>query len=151
MKSQFIFTVMTLSLLVVGCASATQKESSQAHKVFDQYQALEHSFDPKLADLYCDTALIRNTRKYPTGQTRTIEIPADKYKELIRTSLPIARDSGDVSTYSDVTYSPDGSNVRITATRYSVLKKYSSPMSLLVGSCSGGDWGVLEEIGESQP
>jgi len=139
------------ALLIVSGATFAEQPQTQAKAVFDKYQSLEHSFDPALADLYCDSALIRNTRKYPDGRSRTIEIPAGKYKELIRASLPAARASGDYSTYSKVSYAPDGSNVRITATRYSVLKEYSSPMSLLVGSCGRSNWGVLEEIGQSQP
>lgn len=139
------------ALLVVAGATLAKQPQPPAQVIFDKYQSLEHSFDPALADLYCDSALIRNTRKYPNGQTRTIEIPAAKYKELIRASLPVAKASRDYSTYSNVVFAPDGSNVRITTTRYSVLKKYSSPMSLLVGSCTGSGWGVLEEIGESQP
>jgi len=139
------------ALLAVAGATPAKQPESPAQVVFDKYQSLERSFDPALADLYCDSALIRNTRKYPNSQTRTIEIPAAKYKELIRTSLPVAKTSGDYSTYSNVVFAPAGSNVRITATRYSVLKKYSSPMSLLVGSCRGSGWGVLEEIGVSQP
>ena len=139
------------ALLAVAGATIAKQPQSPAQAVFDKYQSLEHSFDPALADLYCDSALIRNTRKYPNGQTRAIEIPAGKYKQLIRASLPAARASGDYSTYSKVSFAPDGANVRVTATRYSVLKNYSSPMSLLVGSCGGGGWRVLEEIGESQP
>lgn len=140
-----------LALLVFAGASLAKQPQAPAQVVFDKYQSLERSFDPALAELYCDSALIRNTRKYPNGQTRTIEIPAAKYKELIRALLPAAKASGDYSTYSNVAFSPAGSNVRITSTRHSVLKNYSSPMSLLVGSCGGADWGVLEEIGESQP
>jgi hypothetical protein len=141
----------TVTLLVVSCAAFAKQPQSPAQAIFDKYQLLEHSFDPALADLYCDSALIRNTRRYPNGHARTIEIPAGKYKQLIRASLPAARASGDYSSYSNVSFVPEGPNVRVIATRYSVLKKYSSPMSLLVGSCGGTGWGVLEEIGESQP
>jgi hypothetical protein len=140
-----------LVLLVTAGATLAKQPQAPASVIFDKYQSLEHSFDPALADLYCDGALIRNSRKYPNGQIRTIEIPAAKYKELIRAALPLAKASGDFSTYSHVSFEPEGSNVRVTATRYSVLKRYSSPMSLLVGSCGASGWGVLEEIGESQP
>ena len=146
--------LILLSAALVGYAGATPPQASaskQAVAVFAKYKALERSFDPAIADLYCDSALIRNTRKYPTGQTRTLELPSPKYKALIRAAMPIAKARGDYATYSGVSYLPEGKNVRVKTTRYSVLKKYTSPMSLLIGSCNGGAWSVLEEIGESQP
>lgn len=149
MQKQILLSAFALSA-IAGATPAKQPESP-AQTVFEKYQLLERSFDPALADLYCDGALIRNTRKYPNGQTRAIEIPVARYKELIRASLPLAKTTGDYSTYSNAVFAPAGSNVRITTSRYSVLRKYSSPMSLLVGPCSGSGWGVLEEIGESQP
>ncbi len=140
------------ALLITACASAAPSQSpSRAEGVFKTYQSLGGSFDPAVADLYCDTGLIRNIRTYPDGQKRKLEMPATKYKELIRSVMPLAKSRGDISTYSSVAYSPEADNVRITATRYSVLKDYSSPMSLLVGACDGGDWGILEELSESQP
>jgi hypothetical protein len=144
--------VLVVALLCAACASTSPPQApSQAKTIFGNYQSLERSFDPAVADLYCDSALIRNVRTYPDGKKRTLELPAPKYKELIRSAMPLAKAKGDYSTYSGVTYAPEGDNVRITATRYSVLKNYSSPMSLLVGACNGGDLAILEEIGESQP
>src|SRR6187549_1737332 len=73
------------------------KPTEKAKSIFDSYQSLERSFDPAIADLYCDTALIRNTRTYPDGNKRTLEFPAPKYKELIRNSMPLAKAAGDFS------------------------------------------------------
>ena len=152
MKSAALLTFLAAALAGSACAAPPQNNATkQAAAVFAKYTALEHSFDQAMADLYCDSALIRNTRKYPTGQTRTLEFPSPKYKALIRVGMPIAKVRGDYATYSEVSYSPEGKNVRVRTTRYSALKKYSSPMSLLVGSCNVGAWSVLEEIGESQP
>ena len=130
---------------------AVALDQSQAESVFGQYQSKEKAFDASVADLYCDTAIMRNVRTYPDGQQRTLELPASKYKELIRAAMPLAKAKGDYSTYSDVTFSPENSNVRITATRYSISKKYSSPISLLIGDCGSGTYGVLEELSQSQP
>lgn len=138
-----------LSFLIAGPTLAN--EPGNAEKVFAEYQSLERQFDPAAADLYCDTALIRNVRIYPGGKERTMELPAPKYKEMIRAAMPVAKASGDYSTYSKIAYVPEGRNVRITATRYSVLKNYSSPISLLVGKCDNGRTGLLEEISQSQP
>ena len=150
MKTLPVLSILTLALC--SCVSSPQtKAQNSAQALFNSYQTLEHSYDPALADLYCGTAVIRNIRTYPDGQKRTLELPATKYKELIRTVMPLAKSKGDYSTYSGIAYSAEGSNTRITATRYSVLKKYSSPISLLVGPCAGHDQAILEELGESQP
>lgn len=143
------------ALVLLACTYAVTpviaQDSSQAESIFAQYQSRERAFDPSVADLYCDTALIRNVRTYPDGQQRTLELPASKYKTLIRMAMPLAEAKGDFSTYSNPSFAPEGAYVRVTATRYSVLKKYSSPISLLIGSCSDGAIGILEELGESQP
>ncbi len=141
---------LVVLLLASACAIASEA-SSAGKRVFAQYQMLERTFSPAAADLYCDTALIRNTRRYPDGNTRTLQFPADKYKALVRAAMPLARARGDLNTYSATTFKSEGANVRITTTRYSLLKKYSSPMSLLVGPCKQGPWAVLEEISESRP
>ena len=134
-----------------ACGSDSSPARASAETLFASYQSLEQAYDPAVADLYCETALIRNTRHYPDGQARVIEIPAPQYKGLIRTAMPLAQARGDYSTYSDVEYAAEGANMRITATRFSVLKNYASPISLLVGPCSGEAWAILEEISESQP
>ena len=44
-----------------------------------------------------------------------------------------------------------GQHVRIAAQRFSELKRYTSPFSLLVGRREDGPWLILEETSESQP
>jgi hypothetical protein len=152
MKTTSAIFPVGLALLVAMAVGPSQAQSPDAARtLFGKYQSLERSFDPAAADLYCDTALIRNTRTYPDGQKRTLDLPAPKYKELIRSAMPLAKSRSDYNKYSGVAYAPENGNVRITATRYSVLKQYASPLSLLVGPCKGGAWGVLEELSESRP
>lgn len=144
-----IIAIIFSALLISAPVFAS--ELSQAEQIFAQYQARERAFDPAAADLYCDTALIRNVRTYPDGQQRKLELPAPKYKELIRMATPLAKAKGDYNTYSDIVFNPEGNNVRVTASRFSALKQYSSPISLLVGACNGGGWSILEELSQSQP
>jgi hypothetical protein len=113
--------------------------------------ALGHAYDPALAELYADDAFIKNTRTYPTGEVRELTIPAPKYKALIRQALPVARARGDRSTFSDVSYAAEGPRVRIRASRFSELKKYRSPFTLLVGPSADGTWLIYEEVPESRP
>ena len=122
-----------------------------ATQLFAQYVALGHAYDPALAELYADDALIKNKRTYPTGEVREITIPAPKYKALIREVMPFAKARGDRSTFSQVSYSPEGDRVRIRASRFSELRKYASPVSLLVGPSARGGWLIYEESTESRP
>lgn len=140
-----------LVLLLLAPPPTAAPPIAAAKSLFQRYVALEHAFDPAAADLYADSALIRNRRTYSTGQVKELTLPAPKYKSLIRTAMPIAKARGDVNTYSDVTYTPEGSGVRITATRFSELKRYYSPLSLLVMPQSNGVWLIVEELSESRP
>ena len=128
-----------------------QSATDAAKQLFDQYVALGHAYDPGVADLYADDALIRNKRTYPTGEVREMTVPAAKYKTLIRQVMPLARARGDRSTYSDVSYTAEGGRVRIKASRFSELKNYTSPLSVLVGPSPGGKWLIYEELSESRP
>ena len=142
-----------LTSLVIACASVAiaADPTAKAKEFFERYIALEHAFDPAAADLYSDDAKIQNTRTYPTGEKRTFTMPAADYKKLIKVAMPLAKARGDTSTYSDTKYTPEGDRVRINCTRFSELKKYSSPLSLLVGPDKDGKWLIFEEISESQP
>lgn len=145
---------LTMAILVTVISLSTPAQAqplSAAETIFTRYQVLERAYDSAVADLYCDTALIRNIRIYPNGRQRTLELSASKYKALIRSGMPLARVMGDYSTYSEVAYAAEEGNVRITATRYGALKQYSSPITLLIGACDGGDWGILEELSYSRP
>lgn len=122
-----------------------------ARKLFERYISLAEAFDPAAADLYEDAALIKNKRTYPNGKIEERTIPAPQYKDLIRQIMPVAKARGDLNKYTKVKYSIEGDRVRINATRYSVLKKYSSPFSLLVGPGPEGHWLIYEEISESRP
>jgi hypothetical protein len=111
---------------------------------------LARKFDPAVADLYSDDAIIKNTRRYPDGRTRTMSLPAAQYKQLVRQSMPLAKERGDTSKYSDVVYREEDGKVRVNATRFSELKNYSSPVSLLIAK-KDDRWLIVEEISESRP
>lgn len=139
--------MLVLFLLLCGIASA-QSIPKEAKDVFDQYMALEAKFDPAVADLYADDAIIRNTRRSADGTSQTRTMPAPTYKDLIRKSMPTAKARGDSNQYSSIRTRLEDGKVRVTATRYSDLKKYSSPLSLLIAQRSGR-WLIVEEISES--
>lgn len=153
MASNIARCLLVIAAVLLGASPtyAADGDVASAKALFNRYMALERAFDAGVADLYADTAVIRNKRTYPTGQVREMTLPATQYKSLIRASMPLAASRGDVSTYSKITYTPEGARVRVVATRYSGLKKYYSPFSLLVGPSEHGTWLIYEELSESQP
>jgi hypothetical protein len=140
-----------VAALLFGGVVRAEPPLEEAKRLFDRYVALEHAFDPAAADLYADDAVIKNKHRYPNGQVRELTMPAPKYKALVREMEPRARAINDTSEYSDVRYAEESGRVRITATRFSNLKKYSSPFSLLVGAAPGDGWLIYEELSESRP
>lgn len=149
--NRFVHALLVALSLFYGSESASATSTDQAKVVFDRYVELERSFDPAVADLYADDALIKNKRTYPTGQERKFTIPASKYKVLIRLSMPLAKVRSDTNSYSNVSYTKESNGVRVHASRFSTLKKYSSPLSLLIAPDKFGRWLIHEEISESQP
>lgn len=146
-----MIAITGLAALLSWTATSRAGDADSAKALFQRYQHLAAAYDPAFADLYCDAARVRNTRLYPDGTTRTLEFPARQYKDIIRAAMPVAKQRGDRSTFSAVRFAPEGDAVRITASRHSVLKGYTSPVSLRVGACDGRGWGILEEISESRP
>jgi len=147
-----LFALFALSQAVpalAGAPSPARLKAAQA--LFDKYVALEQAFDPAAADLYADEAKIQNTRRYPSGEVKVMSLPAPKYKALIRSVMPSAKARGDKNSYTDVKCAAEGEGARITAKRYSELKKYTSPLSLFVKPAAGGQWLIFEELSESQP
>ncbi len=142
-----------LLALALGSAPLAAQSASpgSAKELWKAYVDLGTRFDPSLADLYADDAIIRNTRRYPDGRTRTLEMNGKEYKSLVRQAMPLARSRGDVDVYSKVQFEDLGDRTRITATRYSTLKKYEAPHELIVGNRGGAVWSILQETGESRP
>lgn len=142
---------IALSCLLLSAVVPAHTETAGARALFQRYQQLAAAYDPAFADLYCDAAVVRTTRRFSDGSKRTLELPGPQYRDLLRAALPVARQRGDRSTFSSVVFTSEGDGVRITASRYSELKDYTSPLSLKVGACDGHAWGILEEVGESRP
>jgi ketosteroid isomerase-like protein len=65
--------------------------------------------------------------------------------------MPVAKARGDTNTYADVSYEREGSRIRIRAARFSALKQYASPYSLVVGPDASGRWLIYEEHSITKP
>ena len=143
--------VCAFTALAAAQGALSADARAKAEQLWNRYVALEAAFDPAVADLYADDAVIRNRRTYPTGEVREATVPAAQYKMLVRTAIPIARARNDISRYSGCTYAADGARVRVACARFSTLKNYTSPISVLVGPGPAGAWLIFEETSESRP
>ena len=144
------FVVVGFTALA-GAQSLSADSRAKAEQIWNRYVALEAAFDPAVADLYADDAVIRNRRTYPTGEVREVTVPAAQYKALIRQAIPLAKAQNDISRYSGCVYTAAAPRVRIACARFSTLKNYTSPITLLVGPGPDGGWLIFEESSESRP
>jgi hypothetical protein len=142
--------VAFIALFVGAAALTTETSHEDARQCFERYVALEAAFDPSVADLYADDARIQNTSVSPDGQKRVTTMPAPAYKEQIRQTMPTAKPRGDTSKYSELNLTKEGDKVRVTAIRFSELKRYSAPLSMLIGPDGNGAWRIYEELSESR-
>jgi hypothetical protein len=147
-KSKLIAVIAGLAVCALSWAQDLTIDS--AKQLFARYLALEQAYDPGVAELYADEALIKSRRSYPMGEPRLTTIPTPSYKTLLRDLMSAAKARGDRNAYSNVTYEVEGAFVRINASRSSELSKRTSPISLLVGRSPSGKWLIYEELSESQ-
>ncbi|GMU51907.1 MAG: hypothetical protein AMXMBFR33_10530 [Candidatus Xenobia bacterium] len=143
---------MRLVLIMLLSLVALAGDTVQEVKAFwDQCVKLEQAFDPACIEVYADDAFIQNTRRYPNGKTRVVTLTGAQFKALARSTLDLAKQRGDTSTYSNLKFKAekDGS-VTITMTRFSNLKKYSSPQLTVVAK-RDGKWMIVRELSESRP
>ena len=148
--------ISTLMALLAGLAFSALARAQEpgiegAKQFFAQYLALEQAYDPNVADLYADDALIKTRHKPPMGDAREVTIPAQEYKTLLRQHMPVAQTRGDRSSYANVTYTQEGALVRIDASRLAEPRKNASPITLRVGQSTSGRWFIYEEWSAAPP
>ena len=143
--------LLVMLVIFSGQVAAQASAPGSAQELWDDFVELGTGFDPALADLYADDAVIALTRRYPDGRTRTLQLTGKEYKPMVRQAMPIARNRGDLDVYSNVRFENLGDRTRITATRYGTLKKYRAPHELIVGNVGSSGWKILKETGESGP
>lgn len=137
-------------------APSDEELIARARDFFRRFVELESSYDPALANLYADFALLENTVVYPGGFSRKRTFPAEEYKGVLVHALPLAEEQGQRSVYSEVTYeverkAGEGAKVRIRTTRELLPQGYVAPFSLLVGPTARGPWRIWEEHSQSAP
>jgi hypothetical protein len=149
---------LAICMVVVACVTLQGEEranvnpfAEKAMALFTKLTTLGNSFDPAIADLYADDARIQNKRTYPDGTVRAMTMPAPQYKHMMRQVMPLAKARGDTDSFTNTTFTVEGTGVRIKTTRHSNLKNYDSPYELLVSPSTNGIWLIREEISESRP
>lgn len=130
--------------------AAEEDRLAAVRAFFDRYQNLERNFDPELASLYHQDAVVWVTRIYSNGVVRQLKIPGDVYQLAIRQSMDAAAEHGDFNEYSDIRVVPQADHVRIEATRYNLWRNYRSPYSAVVRRGPDGEWRIVEERFETQ-
>jgi hypothetical protein len=149
--SLFIVLLLWSGPLALAQSPGETKNSNiaEAEALLKRFVALSDAFDSSVADLYSDSAVIK-TKRTSGGVTKELSLPAARYKDLIRSAMPVAKARGDRDTLSKCSFRPEGQGVRILCNRYSELKKYDSPLSFLVGAGPAGGWLIFEEMSETR-
>ena len=144
-------TLLLLVCLDQAVGAEASRPADMAKALFQRYMTLSENFDTAVADLYRDDARIIAFRKDRFGGERRLQLSGSEYKSLVRRIMPLARLRDDRSRFSEITYTAEGAMIRIRAQRYSLLKGYTSPYSMLVGSDAQGQWRIHEEVIHTVP
>ncbi len=122
----------------------------EAKGFFNTYTNLYGKFDPAVADLYADNAVLKNQRHMADGTKKPLTMSGALLKSMIRNGmLQLAKERGDTSKYTDVKFAEENGNLRISCSRYSEMKKYTSPLELVIAK-RGDKWVIVEEHSESK-
>lgn len=147
--------VLGISLFAFSAVQTADEMSpvseAQARELFAEYDKRGLASDPAEADVHCEDGRIIMFQEDESGHVRRLEGSAARYKEILRASAAEARQAGDYSTLSDVTFHRAGSGIRVEATRYSMARKYESPATFLISHCGTGEIGIMEMTVHTKP
>jgi len=135
----------------ISPALADDAATLDAQRLFKQFVDLEHAYDPAQADLFASSAVIKDTRVYQDGPTKTYNWTGDNYRAIIKAQLPVQKVRGEQYNYSQVSYMREGNNVRIKCTRSMPQRKFSAPFELLLAPSAKQGYKIIEETFQSQP
>lgn len=133
-----------------GAIAQSDSAITAAKEVFLKYVDLERGFDVGQGDLYAPDALIKNVRIYPGGENQTLTYSGTEYKRILRAMIPLAKAKNEVNQYSSITYTKEGTGVRIKCTKFSPAKQFASPFEMVVAP-SGNVWQITAETTQSRP
>ena len=149
LKHAVILAVIGIALGAIETSHALDLQ--EGRRFFDRYIALGNSYNPSLATLYADSAAIKTTRRYPTGQIRSLELTGTQWKTLLQKAMPLAKAQGDRSEFKNVRFEAIGDDIRVKADRYSVRKCYWDRAYYMVVRRTAAGLQIVEEYSETRP
>jgi len=142
---------ITALLMAAAASAAIAGPAQDARAVFDRYMALGEAFDPAVAQLYTDDAVIKGLIRYPNGTERGLKMSGAQWKKMVDAVIPLAKANNDISEYKDVRVEDIGGAIRISARRYSRVKCYWDPNHYMVlRKQPDGSMKITEEYMETQ-
>jgi hypothetical protein len=116
---------------------------------FDQFVVWQTTSDPKLLELYSDTATIRTVDRYPDGQTRFKDSTGERFKLFF--GMILSQGNGkkpiEEAKFSNVKVRAEGDFVMVTASRYIKSRCYSDDEFFQVyGKRNDGRWFIVQEL-----
>ncbi len=140
------------ALLAAGAAAcsfgpATPEDHAKAF--FERYRELEARYDPALADLYADSAIVRKFMLRASGDTfYGFATTGAIFKSSFPEGAAAAKARGAGNRYSGVTYARDGNDVRVTMRRYQEPPGVELGQVWWVGPDSNGVWRIWKELAQ---
>lgn len=133
MKSSTLFAILLLMALPLFAQKGNNDPISKAKIFFKTYEQYEKIFDDKITKFFSDDAIIVINSDNIFDEKRKLEITGNEYKELILSTLEYAKNTGNFYKYSKIKFSSIKENqIKISGDRYSVLKKYYSPFTMIL-------------------
>jgi hypothetical protein len=147
MARRFGTIVLTIALCAAGHAQERPDASlERARQVIESYVSLERAYDPRLADLYADEAIIKVNQTGPNGESQWVTAQGWQYKKMVRDSLPKSRAKGYRAAYSGARYEMYGKKVRVSVMQYVEKSGTSNPVQWVIGPGRTSQWLILEEV-----
>lgn len=146
----FITQVATLTVLA-GCAVGPQDSSSSEQEAvkdfFEDYAQRSAEFDPSVAELYADSAILQGTQLMKDGSTKQVRMTGAQYKAMIPLINEQAKSLNDYSEYKDFEIEHiDEDEARILALRYSHYKCYEDHNYAMTVRKMEDQWRIVEEF-----
>lgn len=136
-----------ISLANVGSSSlAASLNDAQVRNFFNTYVELEKAYDPAIAELYSDGALLRIKVLKPDGQEQHLELSGGQLKSLAKQIMAEAKARGSKTVYRDVQVSLNGNTAKIKTQRRSNVECYlDKTHTIVLLQQANGDLLIVEE------
>jgi hypothetical protein len=143
------FLAVVLASGAAGCQARPVTPEGQAKAFFERYRDLETRYDPAIADLYADSAIVRKFMLRSSGDTLYGFVTTGAmFKSSFRDDAAAAKGRGARNRYSDVSYTRDGNHVRVTMRRYQEPPGVELGQIWWVGPGAEGEWRIWKELAQ---